>query len=267
MRQDIDKVLCEHERSTDYGKTYKSVLRSRQNDLLRHAQYELLTPKQSMRRQYIHGRKEFGENLNILPGIIHKNLGRKWDDVFSELRKSFKPDSATHNHIYQHLWGYIYQQHEIFFKDGIMYSCSYGVIRKVSCWRGQPQYYIDENGCIAAYLIRPPAKPKRKDYRPVIVNAWRSFHWDGNKKQWMRALYRKANAPRLENVVKYVRKHTYAAGEDQYEKVIVPTWVADYKVDGKLAKKNQPVVRGYEPVSAKEFERFIAPLRGNHGSV
>jgi hypothetical protein len=48
--------------------------------------------------------KDFGEHLTPLYGIVRKNVGRKWDKVYSELSKNFDRRSATGNHIFQHLF-------------------------------------------------------------------------------------------------------------------------------------------------------------------
>ena len=102
MRSDLNKLLCEHER---YGskRGYKEVRRDRTFDL-----YDEDGPigrREGMRWRYkFHwNEKEFGENLNPLYGIVHKNVGRKWDDVYSELCKVFDTRSVINQHILFHL--------------------------------------------------------------------------------------------------------------------------------------------------------------------
>lgn len=102
MRSDLNKLLCEHER---YGskRGYKEVRRDRSFDL-----YDEDGPignREGMRWRYkFHwNEKEFGENLNPLYGIIRKNAGRKWDDIYSELCQVFDTRSVINRHILIHL--------------------------------------------------------------------------------------------------------------------------------------------------------------------
>lgn len=47
--------------------------------------------------------KSFSENLNPLYGLIRKNVGRKWDDFYSELCEVFDKRSVINQHILDHL--------------------------------------------------------------------------------------------------------------------------------------------------------------------
>jgi hypothetical protein len=53
------------------------------------------------------GRKDFGENLAPLRRFLRRQVGRPWDQVFSEIRKACPPNTATTAHIYQHIFDYI----------------------------------------------------------------------------------------------------------------------------------------------------------------
>lgn len=52
-------------------------------------------------------RKSLNENLNPLVGFLDKSVGRKWDDVYSEIRKNISVHNATQMHVIQHLHGYV----------------------------------------------------------------------------------------------------------------------------------------------------------------
>lgn len=102
MRRDLNKLLCEHERRGS-KRGYKEVRRDRNFDL-----YDEDGPignREGMRWRYkFHwNAKEFSENLNPLYGIIHKNVGRKWDDVYSELCQVFDTRSVINRRILIHL--------------------------------------------------------------------------------------------------------------------------------------------------------------------
>jgi len=47
--------------------------------------------------------KDFGDKLGALRGNIHKNVGRPWNDVFSEFCKNLDRRSVSGHHIWTHL--------------------------------------------------------------------------------------------------------------------------------------------------------------------
>jgi hypothetical protein len=60
----------------------------------------------------------FGEHLNPLYGIVRKNVGRKWDDVYSEMSEVFDMRSVINAHILQHLWQYV--ERYTYIEDGVI---------------------------------------------------------------------------------------------------------------------------------------------------
>lgn len=52
-------------------------------------------------------RKSFNEFLAPLYRFIHKSVGRRWDDVFSEICSGIKLDSTVQRHVREHVDGYI----------------------------------------------------------------------------------------------------------------------------------------------------------------
>lgn len=105
MRKDLNKLLCEEER---YGssRSYKEV-RNRKSFQI--DEEEFSAGRESMTKRYsIAGiNKNFGEHLNPLYGIVRKNVGRPWDDVYSELSEIFDFRSVINDHILVHLWDYV----------------------------------------------------------------------------------------------------------------------------------------------------------------
>lgn len=110
MRDDLNKLLCEHER---YGsnRSFRQVRRKREFVGNPGDEYENLRSREGIKRRYIGGwgsdSKEFGENLNPLYGAVRKAVGRRWDDFYSELRTNFDTRSVINQHILQHLYSYI----------------------------------------------------------------------------------------------------------------------------------------------------------------
>lgn len=72
--------------------------------------------KQSMSRKRV-GYGGFNEYLAPLRRFIDSRVGKKWDDVYSELRELVAPNNAIQMHIFQHLWDYVERQP--IFIDGV----------------------------------------------------------------------------------------------------------------------------------------------------
>jgi hypothetical protein len=128
LRDDLTKVLCEQERprSWDCYSNYRNLkeFEDRQTfdeeDFEDRAEYCRHTTvggggtRESMKHRYGYDAKSFGEHLTPLYGVIRKNVGRKWDKVYSELCKSFDRRSATGNHIFQHLFDQLAKPEDTF---------------------------------------------------------------------------------------------------------------------------------------------------------
>lgn len=52
--------------------------------------------------------KALNENLMPLVRYLRKQQGRRWDDVYSEIRQRLAPRNAIDMHIMQHLWDYVW---------------------------------------------------------------------------------------------------------------------------------------------------------------
>lgn len=115
MRKDLNKLLCEEER---WGSTrsYKEVRRKKvfKADEEFNAGCEGMTKRHAV----ANNQKQFGEHLNPLYGVVRKNVGRPWDDVYSELCEVFDMRSVVNAHILQHLWQKV--ERYTFIKDGVV---------------------------------------------------------------------------------------------------------------------------------------------------
>lgn len=103
MRKDFNKLLCERER---YGSD-QSFRQVRQNKKFNN--FEEGPTRESMKKRHKVTMKEksFGENLRPLYRFIEKNVGRKWDAVYSELCSTFDMRSVINQHILVHLWFWV----------------------------------------------------------------------------------------------------------------------------------------------------------------
>lgn len=103
MRYDMAKVLVERPRR-GHGESYKPI-RRREN----RGDPESLPGKDSMRRPHLKGwgGKEFSDHIMPLKRYLESQIGRKWDDVFSEISAQIRGNGTVQRHILQHVFGFI----------------------------------------------------------------------------------------------------------------------------------------------------------------
>lgn len=105
MRPDMDKVIVERPR-TGAGECYSSA-----RHLDRQKDFDDLPSKQSMRRPY-NDRKQLNENLAPLTRWLRKNVGRHWNEVYSEAATLFSGGSTVQVHVKNHLKQMVYTDTE-----------------------------------------------------------------------------------------------------------------------------------------------------------
>jgi len=169
MRDDFKKVICTDGRhkgwsSADAIGKAKGYKNRQKRDLRGEGNEWSYRSKESMNGSRGRGDKSFGEHLTPLIRYLRSNVGRKWNDVYSEIRKACPPGGAVLEHIYVHLWGYV-ERHAQFI-DGKVYEeprwCS-GKYPTPLTDRGQDNtFYIDQKGI----LRRAPHQTKRRKEKP-----------------------------------------------------------------------------------------------------
>lgn len=126
MRYDMHEVVIEKPRS---GMRY----RYRGKSLFR-GPLEDLPTKQGMRRPWVLSGewKSFNDLLGPLRGFLISRVGRKWDDVYSEIRQRLNPNSTVQVHILSHVYQFV-ERYAQFDKDGELSSIGrYGYSRGLS---------------------------------------------------------------------------------------------------------------------------------------
>lgn len=154
MRKDLNKQLCERERyfSDDHYSNYRHAKTFKQDDYCVDAsndeQFDSRETiaggrRESMKARYRTGwmSKQFNENLNPLWGIVRKNVGRKWDDVYSELCEVFDKRSVINQHILDHLFQYV-ETKAFIAADGRLWSPG-GWGKPVPLSSSRYDYYVD----------------------------------------------------------------------------------------------------------------------------
>lgn len=99
MRKDMHRLLVE--RGSTGGITRKKRIKQK---LKADPEYEGTKRLPMGRgRQYGYGQKWRTDYLAPLRRYLEKQVGRPWNDVYSEIRATIKPDSIIKNHLYHHL--------------------------------------------------------------------------------------------------------------------------------------------------------------------
>ncbi len=117
MRDDMDRLLVTRPR---WGHRYP--LRG-----VRRRRRERYDPDCAPRHESMGGRqrtKYSSEYFSPLIRFLRKQVGRKWDDVYSEIRRTVKPDGVIQQHLYVHLADYVADP--VFERDGRLYSNAWG---------------------------------------------------------------------------------------------------------------------------------------------
>ena len=224
MRSDLNKLLCEHER---YGskRGYKEVRRDRTFDL--YDEDGPIGTREGMRWRYkFHwNEKEFGENLNPLYGIIRKNVGRKWDDIYSELCKVFDTRSVINRHILIHLNSMV-EITNVYYEDGEIWIRSNYIGNRPLKDTGV-EYYVDPRdgilyrnpeyhtwGYNRRKRIEEEIRERRKTYRNLGTFA---FAKDEKTGVWFRYDYKAIQPGRTEI---YFKTYAGIAKPLQCERII-----------------------------------------------
>lgn len=231
MRPDFKKLLCERPRAFGHkSDKIKGVKRARQEDENR--PYEDWTPggKVSMKKTY-GGRsrrtKYLNENLSPLKNFLVKNVGRKWDEVYSEINEACPNDSAVNAHIYQHLFSYV-ELHPII-QNGVIYKAyhnqigGYGKI-ELEGSENWPQFFVNDQGI----LLRAPNRPSKNSIKKKDLQKRMSFERRLFKDKWAVKIEKVWYWAHLKSIppIPYVKKvvqHVGGDGEPYTTEHMVPS--------------------------------------------
>lgn len=164
MREDFNKLMVERER---FGHDWKfnEVRNSKAN---RAFNEDTLGGKESMHQQrrgskgVANSRKRFNENLNPLKNFLRGNVGKPWDNVYSEITATFDKRKVINNHILEHLFDYV--ELKVYIIDGKPFTLNtsrYGAEREYDPieWHARyPTYYVDPRDG----LLKTPKQTKTR---------------------------------------------------------------------------------------------------------
>lgn len=153
MRPDFKKILTERPRRNS-GSGFKDVRRSHHGIIAE----DDVGGREGMRRPYDSRifRKDFSDLLGPLYRFLHAQVGRPWDDVFSEIAIHTKGGSMIQQHLLQHVFRYVERRVWIG-TDGRLYDkrgedLISGFVRK--------EFYVDPGGILC--IVK---RGKRVSYR------------------------------------------------------------------------------------------------------
>lgn len=137
MRTDMKKVLTERPRSGS-AKSYRNV-RQREN----RGDLENLPSHRGIRKPYGWDTKEFNDLVGPLRRYLYGCVGRKWDDVWSEICQTISSDSVVGDHLRQHV-GFEFDRNIVVVDDKV-YAIGYNGLR--TPWR----LYVDPRDGLIYY--------------------------------------------------------------------------------------------------------------------
>ena len=160
MRKDMNKVIVERPRRGHKNK-YKDFRHDK--CFLVKEDNHLFRESMKIRYKTHYWDKEFNENLNPLWRWIEKQIGRNYNDVYSEVKKTFDCTKTINDHILIHL-----KQHittcVVYHEDG---SVHHGEL-KYTRWNKNSELnygdiYVAKDGTLQKYVFSD--KPKTKKQR------------------------------------------------------------------------------------------------------
>lgn len=174
MRDDMFKVIVERpRRGVGYYRTLRNEYRAAKHFKIDHdfmVDDEYCSSKQPMRSRHIGwDGKSFSENLNPLRRYLKRQVGRCWNDVYSDICKNLDTGSTVKQHVRDHLKDYVstktYRD-----EDGEVWSTDRRY-RGVS--RVFPGDFYVENGILCEVIADD--SPKRS-YRDVaLAREWKTL--------------------------------------------------------------------------------------------
>lgn len=118
--------------------------------------YDNMPKRSGMKHGYV--AKNFDEYLAPLKRFLQRRVGSRWDDVYSEIRRNLRVQTAVHLHVLQHLENMVVLR--AWMDDGLLYGTdTYGRHVRVR-WSRWCAYYVDGEGVLQE--IPPGRRARRK---------------------------------------------------------------------------------------------------------
>lgn len=150
MRDDFSKVLTERPRR-GHSMSYKDVRRKN----LPSFDEDETGGTVSMRRPHGYNTKDFSDLIGPLYKFLQSRVGKRWNDVHSEICKQLKGRSTTQQHLLDHLKWAVDTKIKLG-HDGKLYDERDRPFEKRAAWFSRGQFWVDpRDGALKVY-----ARPK-----------------------------------------------------------------------------------------------------------
>lgn len=116
LRKDISKVICERERHGS-SRSYRYIRNERVDSQkigfsVWPFEGESLSPhpfKEGMKKRFgkKFGYKSLSDFLSPIRGFLTSSVGRKWDDIYSDLSKNIPKSKFLNQHVWEHIFDYV----------------------------------------------------------------------------------------------------------------------------------------------------------------
>lgn len=168
MKEYFSKLLTEQERA---GSKNRSVKWSGRLKYDPDSDYDDQINYVSMSRhgrQYGWNGKSLTDVLSPLRGYLRKNVGRKWDDVYSELCRGLDRRSVSGLHVFTHLWQYV-EKNTVMIDGNVCYVGTgfreKGYVPIEESYRYEQFYVHPEDGILCAAPIRSYRARRNHQFR------------------------------------------------------------------------------------------------------
>lgn len=163
MRSDMSQLMVERPRWSGAATAHKRSHRRALNDP---RGFDDAPTHESSRREYKH-RKHLNENFAPFLRFLRSSVGRRWDDVYSEVRSCLRVDKATDLHVVQHINDFLCTKtwrdddgDLVGHRDG---GSPFFFARSPETWGRAPKFYVDPEGVLRA----APRRRRHKTRLPL----------------------------------------------------------------------------------------------------
>ncbi len=202
MRNDMKKLLCLRPRIKEQAGE-KGVKKRIQKGMRGDYEDWDLPQKEAMKSRQYKDHKMLNEYLQPLIRYLRSNVGEKWDDVYSEIKKACPNDSAVNAHIYQHLFDFVEVKPQYDENGNPIKAEQFGWKKEGPDYiidRGQDQnFYVDEQGILrrAPYIKR--SRGRKLQLHEQYPDCWINGNFFTKIDDvWYEAEFRPLPKPRME---------------------------------------------------------------------
>jgi hypothetical protein len=154
MRPDMHKVIVERPRRGSRG-PFKGA------PWEKNAELGELPAKEGIRKPHsARGTlREFNEHLAPLKRYLHKQVGRPWNKVYSEISSRLRTTSVVQQHVRQHLWDFV-ERHATLGAKGAVYGAPRAYLGRLLKLRPGSLFIHPNSGLLAK--VKPARKARAK---------------------------------------------------------------------------------------------------------